>query len=184
MPDADVDRPDAVAGAQHYPDSFAIVRHRRDRSSCISRFGRFADQYALGTTETRTIEQHAEMAGQSESPRVSIPLSVKQKNVRLAAEPANRSQNSRRFAKAQQSGHVRKPQAPPHDDGLDNLSRGHIPDHDGCDALLTIGRKRTVRARRQSQATDCALSDHAAGQFALNPHRPFRRHVPTMRQAR
>ena len=174
MPDADINRSNPVAGANHGPDPFADMNQRRDRSSARMRFHGIADQNALGTTETRATDQHAEMAGQSETPRMSIPLSVEQKNVRFVTELANRSQNGRRFSKAEQSGNVGKPQRSPLDDRFDHPSRKNIPHHDGSNALVTIGRKRAIRSRNQSQSIDRTRSNHAPRQLALNRGRAFR----------
>ena len=151
MPDADVDRLDAIASPHGHADALAVMRKRRRRSAFGARRAMRADQQALGAAEAGAVDEQSYVAGEPEPPRMRKALSVEQERVRFAAKFLQNGQDRRRLAKRKQTRHVgeangaadhvllnhRLSRDIPHDDA------GHTPTESAC-RLSSVGQKRQI----------------------------------------
>lgn len=76
MADRDEQRPAAGLAAEHRADDLAFVPERAHGARLLSREGEAAEQARLGDTDSGTIGQETEMAGEADATRVCTPLAV------------------------------------------------------------------------------------------------------------
>ena len=146
MADADEERFDRVARAEHDAKDFIAVAQEGSRAASSPRFTVSAAQSALGAAEGGLVEQNAQVTRQSEAARMRPTVSVQHPHIRSARQFACCREYGRRLAKRQQPRHIRKPHRPRRDGFLHDVPMNPIPHHDAGHATPTVARKGHVRS--------------------------------------
>jgi len=93
----DEKRPDSRPRPNHGPDGLPAVMKTGPAAATASRFAEITDEPGLGASDRRETEEHADMGGQPQTPRMGDSLSVDEKEIGLSAECGKNIQNDGPF---------------------------------------------------------------------------------------
>ncbi len=106
MPYGDVDRGDAVAGAEDEADEVGAVRQIDAASHFRSRFVVLTDEAALGHAYGGDVQEEAEVAGEAEASRVGEAVAVDEEEVRRPLQLLEGAGEDGHLAEGEEAGDV------------------------------------------------------------------------------
>lgn len=102
----DVEGADVIAGPEDGSDPPAAEHKRRPPATPGRGLDVLADEARLGAPHARPVQEHSEVGGEAEAPRVSDPLAVEEPEVGSDPEATSGAEEDRPFAEGQVAGHV------------------------------------------------------------------------------
>lgn len=128
--DRHVDRTHVVLRAQDVADALSRVEKRAVRAAACSERLVPSDQAVLRTADGGKIEQHAEMAGETEATRVGAAVPVGEEQVRRPSQRTHRLECTGELAEGEIAGKVRKARLAAHSRLFEDLAVFRVY-HDG-----------------------------------------------------
>jgi tetratricopeptide (TPR) repeat protein len=141
-----VERLDAVAGAEHGTDRLAGVEQRGPLAALEAGIGMLADEPRLGTADRRNTQPETQMTGQTDPARMCDALAVNQENIRRLPERSVRFDDPRSLTKAEEAGNVREGCLGDHTRPLDDFAGPGAHHDNGRKEPLSAQIKRNIGA--------------------------------------
>ncbi len=97
MADRDVERTDAIASPEHGSDRLTVKQQTRPLTPSRTGLDVLSNEARLGAPDARPVQEHPQVSGETEPPRVGDPLSVKEPKIGACAKAADRAQEEGTF---------------------------------------------------------------------------------------